>query len=528
VNVAPLLINSPAEQQGRPTTAAGPRPSIRSISEMSPQFTSETLAVVRDALFKAGSAGTLAKAATFMVPSGPTVGLQSYNLEPAAKMLVPYLSPIRNRTPRVKTTGGSQAAWKAVVGVDTGQQYAGVAEGQRGGQIGVTVKDYYAAFRTLGREPSATFEAALTAEGFEDIYALAVSALLQSTMVEEEKILLGGNATNLIGTTPIPSLTASPTGGTIGASVVVSVICVALTFDAFRRFSGATSIVQTVVRQNMDNSTTTINAGTAIPSGNATVTVSAGAVNSVLAKVIPLRGAYGYAWFAGTAGSERFVTVTSMSMTTIAGLPGSGQLASSLAATDYSADSLIHDGLLGMCGIAAYGSYYSAVAAGATLTPDGVGGIVEFDTVLQYFWDNLRLIPTRIMVGSQEMKSLKKVIVAAGVQTSLARFGFNMQLGAIAGGAIAKSYMSCFGDSRDIPIEHHPNMPNGTILFLTETLPYPVSNVGNVFQVLTRQDYWQNDWPVVTRAKTFGVYSDQVLQHYFPPSMGVLTNLSPA
>ena len=38
-------------------------------------------------------------------------------------------------------------------------------------------------------------------------------------------------------------------------------------------------------------------------------------------------------------------------------------------------------------------------------------------------------------------------------------------------------------------------------------------------QIRTRQDYYQIEWPLRTRKYEYGVYADEVLQHYFPPSM---------
>jgi hypothetical protein len=54
----------------------------------------------------------------------------------------------------------------------------------------------------------------------------------------------------------------------------------------------------------------------------------------VLDRINPLA----VAWHAGASGSERFVAVTAVSQVLIKALPGSGQAASSLAATDYSQD----------------------------------------------------------------------------------------------------------------------------------------------------------------------------------------------
>jgi hypothetical protein len=60
------------------------------------------------------------------------------------------------------------------------------------------------------------------------------------------------------------------------------------------------------------------------------------------------------------------------------------------------------------------------------------------------------------------------------------------------------------GRRQDLQIRIHPNMPAGTILFTSKSLPYPVSGVGNVFQVRTRQDYYQIEWPLRARRYEYG------------------------
>lgn len=75
-------------------------------------------------------------------------------------------------------------------------------------------------------------------------------------------------------------------------------------------------------------------------------------------------------------------------------------------------------------------------------------------------------------------------------------------------------------------IRLHPNMPAGTVLFRTKKLPYPLSNVQNVVQVLTRQEYYQLEWPLKTRKYEYGVYADEVLQNYFPPAFGIIDNIA--
>lgn len=486
----------------------------------------ESLDLMRDALAKAIDDGTLAKA-TFNQPSTTTTGLQTYNLEAPAKNLVPWLTPLRNQIPRVGGGFAIGANWKAVTGYNTTQLSAGIVEGRRGALIDYSMKEYYAAFRTIGLESSASFEAVHAGVNFDDIRARAVTGLLRSLMLEEEKIILGGNATNSLGTTPTPTLTTSTSGGSIGATITVSVICVGLSYDAWRRQGTATTtLAQTYSRTNTDATSDTINAGTAIKSAAATIATGAGSTNSVTAKVAPMRGAYAYAWYAGTAGNERFVSVTTVSQAVITSLPGASQLASALASTDYSADATIHDGLLGMIGNSTYGSYYSAVTAGSSLTADGAGGIVEFDTALRWFYDNLRMLPDQIWLATQEVATVKKIIMQQGASTALSRFNFTMTQQGLVGGAVPTGYISPYGDNRQLTISQHPYLAPGTVLFVSHSVPYDLSGIDNVIRILARRDYYQLEWPLRTRAYEYGVYTDQVLQHYYPPSMGIITNLS--
>lgn len=79
-----------------------------------------------------------------------------------------------------------------------------------------------------------------------------------------------------------------------------------------------------------------------------------------------------------------------------------------------------------------------------------------------------------------------------------------------------------------IPVKIHPTLPPGTIIGWAENLPeqYQSNNVPNVAEVKVRQDYYQLDWPLRTRAYEFGVYAEEVLAVYAPFAMGVITNIA--
>lgn len=490
---------------------------------------SETLKALRDALAKGAASQDLNKAATFSQSTSATTGLTEYDLEPVAKELYPVLTPLLKSIPRVSGKGGIQANWKTIRSISGSAVSPGVAEGMRGGLINVTTGDYFAAYRTLGQESSATFEAEESAEGFDDVLARAVHSLLQSKMLAEEAVLLGSNSTHALGISPTPTLVANASGGVIGASASVYVGCVGLTYDGYAA-SSATMVPGLVTRTNSDGTTTQYNAGAAQGSAVSNITVSAGTTNSVTASVVPMQGAYAYAWFVGTAGNQYLYAITTIAQVSITNVPTSGQLFSTMNA-DYSQNSLVHDGLLGFIGNPANGSYWAAASNGLGLTADGSGGIVEFDTALKYFWDTYRLSPDEILVSSQELTWIRKKILAGQTSANSSRFMFNVQPGQIVGGGMARGYLNPYvmsGSAPEITLTLHPNMPPGTVMFITHKLPYPLANISNLMNVRTRRDNYQIAWPRFNRQYQYGVYSSQVLQHYFMQSLGAITNLSPA
>lgn len=465
---------------------------------------------------------------TFTQASSATTGLTYYDLELGAKFLYPVLTPLRNELPRVGGKGGIQAAWRAVTGVNTSNMRIGVSAGNRGAAQAVATADYTAAYRGIGLETSVDFEAEYAGRGFDDIRAIAAKVGLEATMIGEEAMILGGNTSNALGTTPTPTLTASGSGTSLTATQY-SVICVALSFEGMLYGSVAGGIQGSITRENADGSSDTFGGGAAQRSTNATITPTAG--QQINASVAQVRGACGYAWFWGAAGSEVLGAITSINSVVITAAAAGSQNTSTLT-SDNSTNSLIFDGLLTIGMKSSFGAYFYAMAngtpgSGTPFTADGAGGIVEIDAALKDRWDNYRLSPDTIWVNSQEALNISKKILQ-GSSTSAQRFVFDSQRDSLGGGIMVRTYLNRFsmGGAKTLDIRIHPNMPPGTILMTSRTLPYPISGVANVMQVRCRQDYYQIEWPLVSRKYQSGVYADEVLQHYFPPSMAVITNIA--
>lgn len=462
-------------------------------------------------------------------------GLVNYDLQAPALALYPFMAimtMLRNEIPRVGGGGDTATHWKAITGINTGNVLPGVSEGNRGAIIATSTADYLAKYIGLGLEDSYTFESDYAAQGFDDVRARLAVGLLRSLMLQEEPMLLGGNASISLGITPTPSVANAGTGGSIAAATY-NVGCVALSPLGQRLSSvGATGVPSQITKTNADGSTDTLNGGAAQKSATASTTTS-GSTSTISASVTPVEGAVAYAWYVGTAGGEKLAAITAINSVLITALPSAGNQAFSAApAADYSKDtSFQYDGLLSFAKASNNATIKTlatgTAGTGTTLTSDGAGGVLELNDALQNMFDAWKLGPEEILLSSAGIRLMNKLCLANG---GAPLFRFNLDGGGqpgLAVGATVGSYLNPITNEL-IRVRVHPNMPAGTILGYRKSVPYPMNGVGNVFQVKTRKDYYQMEWPLKTRKYEYGVYMDGVLQHFAPFTLLKLNNVAGA
>lgn len=510
----------------------------------------ESIAAVRRALTSGRQVGAdpdvIAKATTqgWSVATG-AVGLL---LEPRLINLFPVLSPIRNWMSRHASPNGATAVqWRAITGINTASLRAGVADGLRNSFVTTAEKDRTQSFKSFGYDDFVTFDAQDSAANIYDIRAEASANLLAATMATgEEPMILGGNVTAIGG--PVVSVASN------------AVTAIAGPFTAATAYSFAVSaLTQAGQSQGSKGRVGGVDANDeSIATILATFTTGAG-ITAVTLTWPALRGASGYNVFIGApAGTLYFaasVTATKVTFVTAAGaatiaaapgtypassvgtpvvvnpLPTSGGVSN---VADLTGNALVFDGLLPQIeanagsqyfdGSAAFsgGGYYKDMA-GATYTSDGGNGIVELDAMLKALWDTSRIGPTRIYVNSQEATSWGKLIVSAGAGVGAYRWTSQVNAdGSVTGGLVADSYRNKFTSPRVIPIEIHPYLAPGTILALSERLPFPRANVPSAFQLEVLREYTQYDWAQVQRRWEFGIYARECLKVYFPAGCGVI------
>jgi hypothetical protein len=151
------------------------------------------------------------------------LGIVNYDLEEGAKLLFPWgaeITPLRNEIPRRKSSRGDTAhRWKQITGINTTNLPPGVSEGNRSGVVTTSEQDRLSSYAGLGLEDYVTEEARYAAEGFEDVLALASENLMKAVMISEERMIIGGNSSVNLGTTPAATPTARPTRSTAARRV---------------------------------------------------------------------------------------------------------------------------------------------------------------------------------------------------------------------------------------------------------------------------------------------------------------------
>jgi hypothetical protein len=467
--------------------------------------------------------------------SGVAGNLNAFDLRGPALQLYPVITPLRNRLPRQLSTGGDLATrWKAITGVNTSGFELGVAPGRRSAEMSVTEQDYVASYAGIGLEASIDWEAVWSGGKEFDNKATLVQSLLRAVMIGEENIILNGNASMPFGTVPAPTLSAGANSGgfaTSGTTVFVGVTALSARALANTTITGTGSGVTygNVTRVNIDGTTTQYGAGASAVSALASFTTTA-ANQQVNASVLAVKGAAGYAWYVGTSSTTAaLAAITTVNKATF-GAVGTGTQMSTTGsgAQDGSANALVFDGFITQA-LKSSASYFASLD-GNTLTADQANGIIEIDTALQWFWDNKRLSPTEIWVNSQEARNINKKIVASG-GVPLFRFtlpggsGSDDDKPALLGGASIAKYWNKF-TQQFLDIRIHPNLAPGTIFFNSTEIPYPLSGVDNVAFVRCRRDYYQIEWPVVSRQYVYGVYADEVLVCRAPFGLGVIANVA--
>lgn len=481
--------------------------------------------------------------------------------------MYPYaeLTPLIGRLPRRPAIGNS-FGWKRITGINVNGVSSGVSEGNRGARIAIAEQDMVARFKTLGLESSVTFEARLGSQGLSpEALGISVQSALRSLRIDEEKLLINGNASMPLGTTPTPTVTAGTVTGQTGTfSGAAFIACVALSgmgyvnYSTYSSTTGFGGIPGRTTKINADGSSDTYGGGSATPSAISTVTPTGS--QCITATVTAVNGAMGYGWFVGSTNDPTamyLAGITPSNQVILTAVPAStGQPLSTLyvsgSPADNSTNILVPDGivpqLMGAILGGAPGTLMSTnpyLASGISLS--GAGSVVytasagntglnisgasidEFDAIFKAAYDQYKIGFTRILMSGADMLGSFGAMLDTAAGSNIFRIvldGDTTNRRIIAGQKVT-SYMNKFyGNTLDVEV--HPYLPPGTIIFWSDRPPYELSNTPNLVEARVRQDYYQIQWPWKTRRYEYGVYVDEVFPVYFSPAFAMIRNLNPS
>lgn len=384
------------------------------------------------------------------------LGLLPIPLEAPASLLYPTSTPLRNSIPR-NVTGGPAVNFRKVTGINTAKLWGSVAEATSAtsglnSAIGyaadlVTVNYKSVSMNTL-LTPEAQFGSRSSIASEQDFGAeeFAILSLLQSTMLAEEYIDLGG-CTTALGTpaTPTALSTQGAAGtGTLTPGATYSVKVSALNFKGYLQGAKGNG------GADADGET--------IASNVLTVTIagSAAGSDSLSFKWAATYGAAAYNVYAYTSTTVRYVETVTVNTYVLKALGSSTNV---INTADKTATATDYNGILQMCTATTAG--YRSSLDGATLTADGTTGVSEISALFLSLFNAYKIGPDKLLMGGRLKKKVDSVV--AGSTAPVLRIDATAGDLNITGTIGLKSIMNPFMNV-DVPIEIHPWIPDGMIL----------------------------------------------------------------
>ena len=456
---------------------------------------------------------TLQKAIT----SGDVPGIYLIRL---AKLMLPVYAGLRRRLPAVTpTVGSNQATWRAQLGFGA-LNFAtmmSVAEAAIGQAVPTAFLTFNAPYRPTTLNDAVTLQAIAASRGYDDPLQIAVIRAMAGLLQGEERVLLGQNAVAVAAPGTITG-TPSTTGGSLAAGTYV-VAVTALTYRGWVAGSagGASALGES----------------TATSSGVITTTLTLGA--SITATWAAVPGAVGYNVYLSPHNASPvtlYFNQTVLINKAVIKLESTGTVLPPGADTSINANG--YEGLINWCELATvYGNAIPGKAAivdnaGGGLTV-GNGGIAQFDSVLASLWTNWQIAPS-LMVMSPNMAGTVTGKLNGMANAPLYIINATQNQGELTGGVFLSGYTNKFalfadGSPRKIDFFAHPYMPDGTILFVTETIPYPMSREAQGFKIDVQIPYTYFPLAQNTIQYPFALTLAETLECFHPSAQTALVGV---
>ena len=496
-------------------------------------------------------------------------GWAGVNLEPAVKLMLPLYAGLRNRMPvDTPKMGGSTVNYKMQLGSGSTwnkSKAMGTAPGAVGSAVVSGAIEIDAVYCTQAVQGEVQWETIPQAQGFSDPLQDEMMISLTDILELEEYSILSGNYAALVDGS---SDGAAANVGSGSYTPPVKVVIAALT--------GQGCLANKTVDALISDVKTNAKLGESI---GQTVSPTQSTCYKTQVSWSPVAGALGYKLYMGTTAAgatlidpnkmfyysssttamgdaisvgsagQSYVTVTCVELNATSGsssgtvgnyanVGSGGDTNHTHGTADGTAQSYVPEGVASWCTKhTQYGQdlgvYPQLVnAAGAKLTVTG-SGIKEFDTILKTLWDTWKLGPTLIIGSSSTVQQTTDQLMSIN-SGNLYKLELVSERGGIVGGTFIGSYLNKFmagmipGAASQIPVWAHPYMEDGTILFLTEKVPYSYSKETRGFALDVQTPYTYFELARATRTFPYSNFYTETLKCYHPPAQGAICGLRSA
>jgi hypothetical protein len=416
-------------------------------------------------------------------------GLTGYNLEAPAKLLVPILSPFRSTIPR-RTIPGIGTNWRSITAITPSGIFK-AADGERSNSWAITKADKSTTYGPYGRLGTVTREGQIAGGNFEDVRARVEGLTLLQFLQEEEAVIIGGFTGTAFDAGPTPTVAGVASGGSL-ADDTYYVSIVELTMEGAIRASRIARPDVTGANGYDFSTVPTLNTGsgcgTASTEANGVVTGGGGA-GSLTVSWTPNPNAVAYAVYIGLATGttnhklQGIVTQASIIVkdfnTTGAAPP-----------TTDTSDDAPFSGMIEQLNASGSGAYIKAVSG--TLGSVVGRGIAEIDAAFNDIYDRVKSEPDRMVMGWPEFEKIDNAL--SSVTNDRVKLNIQLSGGASPGAELPRFTTYKTPRGKVVPMEENPNIPGGMILFLSDSVPIPDSEIPNAWEMhmgsdLARLDY---------------------------------------
>ncbi|HEX9115291.1 MAG TPA: HK97 family phage prohead protease [Anaerolineae bacterium] len=437
-----------------------------------------------------------------------------------AKLLFPIYAGLRRRIPTTTPAlGATQAQWRMYQGFqnfDFGDAM-GVAEAATGQAMNETPVLLATPYVPSALNDGVNLQAIAAARGYDDPLQVAVLRSLTALLITEERNILGMNKAALGKPASLTGVTSgSGTLGNIDDKFQVSTV-------SYRGYvKGRKGKV--LAGQDLYGESDAL--------ASATIPLNTVATCTLTWPAVPGAAAYNI-YYAPHGANPVFLlqtTQTSYAVTSV-----SGVTAAVPNAADQTANTLGYEGLLSW---AEESSIYSVSLNNKIAVTDQkgtaltsyAGGVVEFDAMLESMWNQWITAPSLAVMSPKTMRHVTKTILSSN-NPAIYRLEVSGERGNITGGAFVTAYVNKYapfadGTPRMIDFMAHPYMPDGKVIFMTETIPYPMARESRGFALDVQIPYTYFPLAQTTISYPFAMTMVETLECFYPNAQTSITGIN--